>query len=58
MTAVMLFENEGPTDGIWLAKNEHDGFENLEPEHLQPSAEIRNEAPAWIHALPCHKTSR
>jgi hypothetical protein len=45
MTAVILFENGGPTDGTWLAKNEHGGFETLEPEHLQPGAEIRNEAP-------------
>ena len=50
MTAVILFENEGPTGGIWLAKNEHGGFETLEPEHLQPGAEIRNEAPAgYMH---------
>ena len=45
MTVVILFENEGPADGTWLAKNEHGGFETLEPEDLQPGAEIRNEAP-------------
>ena len=46
MTAVILFENDGPTDATWLAKNEHGGFETLELEHLQPGAEIRNEAPS------------
>ena len=46
MTVIILFEDEEPTGGTWLAKNEHGGFETLEPEHLQPGAEIRNEAPA------------
>ena len=46
MAAGILFDNEGPTDGIWLAKNELGGFETLEPEDLQLGAEIRNEAPA------------
>jgi hypothetical protein len=46
MAVAVFFESNEPTSGIWLARNEHGGFETLEPEHLKDGAEIRNEAPA------------